>query len=157
MEKKRHRIFLDSNVILSGLFSERGAPRLILDLLSLDLPVLTGLTGRFNLMEIERNLEKKMPAALPAYLSFLPRLKLEVIPLPSREDLRPLSGTAEEKDLPVLASAVNGRADYLVTGDKKLLALIGREGVLPFKTVSPSEFLDRILPEILAGKPANSV
>ena len=89
--------------MLSGLFSGTGAPRLILDILSLDLPVLKGLTGRFNLMEIERNLGKKMPAALPAYLRYLPRLKLEVIPLPSREDLRPLSGAAEEKDQPVLA------------------------------------------------------
>ena len=157
MERKRHRIFLDSNVILSGLFSGTGAPRLILDLLCLDLPALTGLTGRFNLMEIERNLEKKMPAALPAYQKYLPLLKLEVIPLPSREDLRPLSGAAEEKDLPVLASALNGGADYLVTGDKKLLSLISRKGGFPFKTVSPSEFLDKALPEILAGKPGNSI
>jgi putative PIN family toxin of toxin-antitoxin system len=157
MERKRRRVFLDSNVILSGLVSESGAPRLILDLLSLDLPVLSGITGRFNLIEIERNLGKKMPAALPVYDSYLPRLKLEVIPLPSGEDLHPLSGAAEEKDLPVLASAVNGRADYLVTGDKNLLSLAGRKGGLPFITVSPSEFLDKLLSEILAGKRRNPV
>jgi hypothetical protein len=34
------KVFLDSNVILSGLLSDRGAPRLILDVLSLRLPVL---------------------------------------------------------------------------------------------------------------------
>jgi predicted nucleic acid-binding protein len=153
MERKKHRIFLDSNVILSGLLSGTGPPRLILDLLSLELPVLTGLTGRFNLMEIERNLEKKLPFALPAYQRYLPRLKLEVIPLPSCQDLRPLSGAAEEKDLPVVASALNGGADYLVTGDKKLRSLISRRSGIPFKIVSPSEFLDKALPEILAGKP----
>src|SRR4030042_2890837 len=126
MERKRHRIFLDSNVILSGLFSGTGAPRLILDLLCLDLPALTGLTGRFNLMEIERNLEKKMPAALPACQKYLPLLKLEVIPLPSREDSGPLSCARGARILPVLASALNGGADYLVTGAKKLLSLISR-------------------------------
>jgi len=152
MKTKKHRVFLDSNVILSGLFSERGAPRLILDVLSLSLPVLTGVTGRFNLTEIERNLEKKMAEALPAYRLYLPKLKLDIIPYPSREDLRPFVGTAEDKDLPVLASAVKGKADYFMTGDNKLISLIGRKGGFPFKTVSPAEFLDKVLPEILGGK-----
>ena len=149
METKKHRLFLDSNVILSGLFSERGAPRLILDLLSLDLPVLTGLTGRFNLTEIERNLQKKMVDALPVYRLYLPKLKLEIIPLPSPEDLRPLAGTADEKDLPVLASAINGKADHFVTGDKQLISLIRQKGGFPFRAVSPAEYLDKVLPEIL--------
>jgi predicted nucleic acid-binding protein len=151
METKKHRLFLDSNVILSGLFSDRGAPRLILDLLSLDLPVLTGLTGRFNLTEIERNLEKKMPQALPIYRLYLPKLKLEIIPLPSPEDLRPLAGTADEKDLPVLASVLNGKADHFLTGDKKLISLLRQTADFGFQAVSPAEFLDKVLPEILAG------
>ncbi|MCJ7589580.1 MAG: putative toxin-antitoxin system toxin component, PIN family [Candidatus Aminicenantes bacterium] len=152
METKKYRVFLDSNVILSGLFSERGAPRLILDLLSLDLPVLTGVTGRFNLTEIERTLEKKMAETLPVYRLYLPKLKLDIIPLPSREDLRPFVGAAEDKDLPVLAAVVNGKADHFVTGDKKLISLIRRKGDFPVKTVSPAEFLDKVLPEILGAK-----
>jgi len=151
METKKHRLFLDSNVILSGLFSEKGAPRLILDVLSLDLPGLTGLTGRFNVLEIERNLEKKMPAALPIYRRYWPKLKLEIIPLPAREDLGPLAVAADDKDLPVLASAINGKADDFVTGDKRLISLIGRKGGFPFKAVLPAEFLDKVLPGILAG------
>jgi predicted nucleic acid-binding protein len=152
MDPSRHRIFLDSNVILSGLFSGSGAPRLILDVLSLDLPVLSGLTGRYNLIEIERNIGKKMPGALPAYQRVLPRLELEIVPLPSGADLRLLSGAADQKDLPILASAINGRADHFVTGDKRLAAAIGRKGGFPFKTSGPAEFLDRIMPSILAGK-----
>ncbi len=152
MDPKRHRVFLDSNVILSGLFLAVGAPRLILDLLSLDLPVLAGLTGRFNLVEIERNIRKKMPSALPAYRRVLPKLKLEIVPLPSPADLRPLSGATDDKDLPVLASVINGKANHFVTGDKKLAALIGRKGGFSFKTSGPAEFLDKVMPEILGGK-----
>ena len=152
MQRKKHRLFLDSNVILSGLFSERGAPRLILDLLSLDLPVLTGLAGRFNLIEIERNLQRKMAGAVPAFHHFLPILKLEIIPWPSPADLRPLGGGAADKDSPVLASAINGKADYFVTADKRLISFIGQKGGFPFKTVGPAEFLDKALPEILEGK-----
>ena len=69
-----------------------------------------------------------------------------------RVDLRPLFGTAEGKDLLVLASIVNGKADYFVTGDKKLISLIRRKGDFFFKIVSPAEFLDKVLPEILGGK-----
>jgi predicted nucleic acid-binding protein len=151
MERKKHRLFLDSNVILSGLFSEMGAPRLILDILSLDLPVLAGLTGRFNLTEIERNLQKKMPAALPAYRHYLPLLRLEIIPVPSPEDLKALSGVAADKDLPVLASAVKGDANHFITGDKRLISLLAKKGGLPFRTASPADFLDIALPEILEG------
>jgi hypothetical protein len=43
-------------VILSGLLSERGAPRILIDLLSLRLPFLIGSMGRRNLIEIERKL-----------------------------------------------------------------------------------------------------
>lgn len=151
MEIKKRRIFLDSNVILSGLFSGTGAPRLILDVLSLGLPALSGLTGRFNLMEIERNLKKKMPAAVATYLDYLPLLNFEIVPLPSAEEMRPLYGAAEDKDLPVLASALTGRADFFVTGDKRLVSFVGQREGLPFRTAAPAEFLDRILPEILAG------
>lgn len=152
MEKKNHRIFLDSNVILSGLFSDRGAPRLILDILSLGLPALSGLTGRFNLIEVERNLGKKIPGVLPVYLAYLPKLKLEIVPLPSLADLRPLLGSADEKDLPVLASAVNGKADTFISGDKRLLAGIARNTIFHFKAAGPAEFLDDVLPKILGGR-----
>jgi len=55
MAEKVVRVFLDSNVILSGLISEKGAPRIILDILCLGLPFLTGITGRYNIIEIERD------------------------------------------------------------------------------------------------------
>jgi len=151
MERKKHRIFLDSNVILSGLFSNAGPPRLILDVLSLGLPVLSGLTGRFNLTEIERNLEKKLPAVLPVYRDELPLLNLEIVPVPSAEDIRPFIGAVDAKDAPVLASAIQGRADHFVTGDKKLLARIHRMGGLGFRATNPADFMEKALADILAG------
>ena len=151
MGKKVVRVFLDSNVILSGLLSERGAPRIILDLLSLRLPFLIGATGRYNLTEIERNLKNKMPSLLPLYKTYLPRLNLKVIPLPRPEDLRDFSGQIAEKDIPVLISAIRSRADFLVTGDKQHFGKVKEFGKYPFHVLTPSEFVDPILPEILKG------
>ena len=147
MAKKGVKVFLDSNVIISGLVSDKGAPRVILDLLCLGLPMLAGATGEYNIIEIERNLIKKMPAALPVYKKYLPLLNLEVIPLPSSGEIKKLSGLTSDKDVPVLASAVSGNVDFLVTGDKK--DFIKLKGEYSFKVLSPAEFLDVVMPEVL--------
>jgi len=148
MEKRRLRVFLDSNVIISGLFSERGAPRITLDILSLSLPVLTPVTGAYNFHEVERNLAAKLPAALPLFRSCLRTVGFEIVPIPERKSLAPVAGLTSEKDLPVLASALLGEADVLVTGDKRDLLKI-RKHNLPFAILSPAEFLDEYLPEWL--------
>lgn len=70
-------------------------------------------------MEIERNLEKKMPAVIPICMKYMPLLDLEIVPLPSRETIMSISGQIADKDIPVLASAISCNADYLVTGGKK--------------------------------------
>jgi putative PIN family toxin of toxin-antitoxin system len=149
MAKKAVRVFLDSNVILSGLISDQGAPRIILDLLTLKLPFLVGSTGRFNLMEIERTLKKKMPHALAVYQQYLPQLNLHIIPLPRAGEVQALSGMIADKDAPVLASAIRGKAAFLVTGDKRHFQKLVSIKDYPLQIVTPAEFVDRILPEIL--------
>ncbi len=149
MGKKVVRVFLDSNVILSGLLSERGAPRILLDLLSLRLPFFIGSTGRYDLIEIERNLKKKMPDLLFAYRAYLPKVNLKVVPLPRPEEVRDLFGQIAGKDIPVLISAIRSKSDFLVTGDKQHFGKMKELDKYPFQVVTPSEFIDSILPEIL--------
>ena len=151
MGKRVVKVFLDSNVILSGLLSDKGAPRVILDLLSVGLPFLKGSTGRYNLIEIERNLKNRMPGLLSLYKAYLPRLGLEVIPLPRPEDVRDLSGQIAEKGIPVIISAVRSKAEFLVTGDKQHFGKIKDLDSNPFRIVTPSEWIDSILPGILRG------
>jgi predicted nucleic acid-binding protein len=151
MAKRIVRVFLDSNVILSGLLSDKGAPRIILDLLSLGLPFLIGSTGRYNLIEIERNLGKKMPDIFFVYKRYLPMLNLRIIPLPRPEEIRDFSWHITGKDIPVLFSAIKSKADFLVTGDKQHFEKLKGEGKYSFRIVTPSEFLDLVLPEIIKG------
>lgn len=148
MAKKRYKVFLDSNVILSGLLSDKGPPRIILDILSLDLPVLSGATGKYNIIEIERNLKKKMPGIIPLYRKYLPVMNLEIVPLPSLDTVNKLSRHIAGKDAPVLVSAISCKADYLVTGDKKDFNKPGLKGKYGFKILNPSEFVEEALPEI---------
>ena len=148
MVEGKLRVFLDSNVLLSGFFSDRGAPRLLLDIFSLRLPVLTASTGAYNVIEIERNLTSKLPAALPVFQTVLDTLGIEVIPLPQKSDLRRWSGITADKDTPVLASAFLSKAQVLLTGDKKHL-LMAKRPDLPFEILSPAEFVDDFLPRFL--------
>lgn len=151
MGKKAVRVFLDSNVILSGLLSEKGAPRIILDLLNLGLPFLIGSTGRYNLIGIERNLRKKMPGLLSLYKACLPKLHLKVVLLPRPKEVRDFSREIVEKDIPVLISAIRSKVDFLVTGDKQHFGKMKGLDQYPFRVVTPSEFIDSILPEIIKG------
>jgi len=50
MARKNFRVFLGSNVILSGLLSDKGEPRIILDVLSLRLPF--PFSGRNGVMKM---------------------------------------------------------------------------------------------------------
>ena len=138
------RVFLDSNVIISGMISDKGAARIILDLLSLHLPGIIGITGEYNLVEVERDLARKLPQALPVYLEYLPKLSLTIIPLPTIEELAEYFGAINNKDLPVLLSAIKGCTDFLVTGDNKDFNLINDSNLYSFTVVSPAEFLERI-------------
>jgi predicted nucleic acid-binding protein len=147
MTRRTVRVFLDSNVILSGLLSERGAPRILLDVLSLGFPFLSGLTGRYNILEIERTLKAKLPSLAPVYRRYIPKLRLRIIPLPPTEEIRRFSGKVIEKDVPVIVSAIRGKADFLVTGDKRHFANLKSQH-FPFEIVTPSEFVDVILPRL---------
>lgn len=141
-----NRIFLDSNVIISGLLSAKGAPRVILDLLCLNLPNLKGLTGAYNMMEIERNLARKLQAALPLFREYIPLMGLDIVPLPARDELEPWFGITADKDVPVIVSALNGKADFLVTGDMNDFGALMQRDDLPFRVLTPADFV------LLAGE-----
>jgi predicted nucleic acid-binding protein len=153
MAKKPVRVFLDSNVILSGLLSYTGSPRLILDLLTMELPDLVGVTGRYNIIELERNIRKKAPKVLPVYDEYFPKMRLELVPMPSPAEVTKHSGVVADKDTPVLVSAIKGKVDFLVTGDKKHFEKIKKSVALPFKIMNPAEFLEAFA-EILKAEEA---
>jgi predicted nucleic acid-binding protein len=142
MAKDEIKVFIDSNVIISGLLSDRAAPRLILDLLCHELPFIQAATGRYNIDEIQRTLTRKLPAAAPVFRDFMPRLKLEIVPLAERKMLETYRGVIVDEDLPVLASAVAWGADYLVTGDKKHFGGLRRNKNTPLDICSPAEFVE---------------
>lgn len=130
------RVVLDTNVLLSGIAYPQSIPgkiflawrhgsidvvlsSFILDELRRVLPRLSGRHG-LTAGEID---------------DLIDTLSLQAdLVEPSGE---PLPGLRDVDDLPVLGTLVAARADYLITGDKDLLAMAGQ-----FSIVAPARFWD---------------
>lgn len=129
------RVFLDSNVLVSA-FTTRG---LCADVLRVVLRDHTLLTGEFNLRELRRVLRTRMDA--PAHVvDAAESLLREQVVIPMPEVPAPVD-VRDPDDAWVLASASNGDADILVTGDRDLLTL-GSDA--PLTILTPREWWDRL-------------
>jgi hypothetical protein len=140
---RKLRAVVDTNVFVSGLMGIESPPRRIVDAwLDEQFTLVTSLTlveelahvlsypkiaGRIRLGESE------VDAILAALLS-----QADMVP-----GVLELPGvTRDPKDDAVVACAVEGEADFIVTGDQDLLALDSHEGT---RMVTPREFLELLL------------
>ena len=129
------KVFLDTNVLVSA-YMARG---LCADLLRHILAEHELLTGEVNLAELRRVLVERFhaPTALIAAVEAELRDNT-IIPKPGRPSALPIR---DPDDRWVLASAVDGQADLLVTGDKDLLTVTAAS---PIPIVDPRGCWDRL-------------
>jgi len=129
------KVFLDTNVLVSA-YMARG---LCADLLRHILAEHELLTGEVNLAELRRVLAERFhaPPALVAAVDAELRDNT-IIPRPGRPSPLPIR---DPDDRWVLASAVDGQADMLVTGDKDLLTVADTS---PIPIVDPRGCWDRL-------------
>jgi len=126
------RVFLDTNVLASA-FGTRG---MCADVLQLILDKHELLTGELVIEELRRALSTKfgMPADIvKGYERFLRGYHIEPRP-PHLPDL----DLRERNDLIVVGSAINAKAEILITGDKEMLAL--KKKPKDLRIIDPREF-----------------
>ncbi len=143
---RRHRVFLDTNVIFSALHSSVGAPNAILE------AYLRGqievVVSRQVLEELIRTIHQKRPQLIARLYSFLQEAPFEVQPDPAPDEVTRWEQVIHPPDAPILAAAIAARPDFLITGNRRhftpqVAALAG------LRIVTPSEFM-----ETLAGHPS---
>ena len=137
----RPRVFLDTNVLVSALYSADGPPGAILRL-HVDERI-TIVVSQLVLDELIRAIRRKLPDTLPALRTFLVNAPPQVVPDPAAADLDRLGGAVNPDDAPVLAAAVNAGADYLVSGDVAFLRE-ARRLETSVALVTPRELLGRL-------------
>lgn len=129
------RVFLDTNVLVSA-FATRGV---CADVLRVVLAEHTLVTGEVVLRELGRVLRTRIglpPGAVREIDEFL--REYEVVPKPATRAAVP---QRDPEDQWVVASAVESRADVLVTGDRDLLDIAADA---PVKIVDPRGFWDLV-------------
>lgn len=115
---KTPSIFVDSSVLIAAAISATGSAREVLIL---------GLRGEVTLSlsslvieETERNLLRKAPAAHPAFTIFRQVFTPSIVEPPEALVLK-VAAVVAMKDAPIVAGALQARADYLVTFDRRHL------------------------------------
>jgi len=108
------KVFVDADVLFAGAASpsEHSASLLILRLSEITL--LEAMTSERVIVESQRNLQQKLPQALPAFNHLVSR-SLTVVPEPSHAAEVSLEGLAHPGDRHVLAAAVREECPWLVT------------------------------------------
>lgn len=129
------KVFLDTNVLVSA-YTTRG---ICADLLRYILAEHELLTGEVNLVELRRVLRNRFHASPELTAAVEAELRDEtIIPRPTMPSPLPIR---DQDDRWVLASAIEGHADLLVTGDQDLLAIAPQS---PVDIVDPRGCWDRL-------------
>ena len=129
------RVFLDTNVLVAA-FATRG---LCADVVRTVLADHELITGHVVLGELRAVLEEriKLPGSTVTEIVALLRSQ-EVVPKPAEPSPLPIR---DEDDQWIVASAVAGQADVLVTGDQDLLSVAEQS---PVPIVSPRGFWEQL-------------
>ena len=108
------RVFLDANVLFTAAYSPDGLSALLVELGAAGRVTL--LTSPLAIVEAERNLEAKRPAALATMRRSLAAVR--VVREPASADVERLTPPElSSKDRPLLAAAIVAHATHFVTGD----------------------------------------
>jgi putative PIN family toxin of toxin-antitoxin system len=133
------RVFLDANVIFSGLYSSHGTPGTILKYL---------VEGRIKavisqqvLEEVIRNIKEKLPEALPVLKGLLENVPLEIVADPSLEEISCWVNLIHPADAAILAAAIVAKPDYFLTGDNHFLGNPELINKSTLKIVTTANFL----------------
>lgn len=142
------RIFADANVLIAGADSRTGASNAVLLMAEIGLYRLV--VSRLVLEEVERNLRKKLPAALPNFARQMAQIQLEIAPPPPFEEIQQWKKIIEAKDAPILATAVSAQVNrFLTLNSKDFTPEVASQSGLQIMT--PGEFVQEIRGLIYGG------
>ncbi|MCG2791406.1 MAG: putative toxin-antitoxin system toxin component, PIN family [Actinomycetia bacterium] len=140
MEKLK--IFLDSNVFISGLYSGKGGPGIILDHFIAGKIVI--IISQRVLNEVIEVLSEKLQKVLPFLQEFLLSYPPEIIKDAKLENIKKWSGLVNEDDAMILESTISCELDYFITGDKHFFSSPLIEKRSGLKILRPVSFADII-------------
>lgn len=142
---KKPLVVVDTNLFISALITPKSKPSLLISLWKKNKFILVTSTPLFK--ELEEVLKRKKYGSR---YSILTSAKNELFTFIQKSAFiisslnKPFIEVRDHKDLLVLATAIDGKADFLVTGDKDMLILKDNHQVGKLQIVTIDEFLEII-------------
>lgn len=135
------KVFADSSILIAGAASRTGASRAVLTMAEIGLFKLV--VSEQVLEECQRNLNKKLPAALPIFAQLLAAIDPAIQPNPPIAELARWTAIIEAKDAPILAAAALAKVDRLLSlNTKDFTPEVATQSGLTIQT--PAEFVREI-------------
>lgn len=136
------RAVIDTNLVVSGVILKRGLPHELLNAWhAADFFLITSdpLVVEYRSVLRRPQLAQKYRFSLQEASRFLNLVDMRAIKASSLQ--KPPVQVRDPKDEIVLATALAGQADYLITGDGDLLVLDGDQRLNPLRIVTVRDFL----------------
>jgi uncharacterized protein len=108
------KLFLDANVLFTAAHNPKGKAAFLFDQPFGSQARWRLTTSNYAINEARRNLERKFPAALPAFERLLTGLIVAPQPVVPAQPLK-----LRDKDIPIWSAALAAEATHLLTGDMR--------------------------------------
>jgi predicted nucleic acid-binding protein len=149
MTINRHTtLFFDASVLVAGACSKSGGSALVLEACRVG-----GFTAQATfliVLEAFRALETDFPrSAMGRFRDYLADINWAMLSVPAEEDLLQYASLIHSKDVHVLAAAVEGDSEFLLTLDRRhILAAADKveKANLPIRILTPGDFIQQYYP-----------
>lgn len=137
---KKIKIFLDSNVLIAGLASIKGASAIVLRLT--EIKAFEVFISQQIILESERNIKKKLSEFLPYFYYAIKYLPLEVSKDFQKQDLKLAKLLSKESDQMIFQTVSKIKPDYFLTLNRKHFHQKVIKKMANFIICTPAQFLD---------------
>ncbi len=147
--RKPFRLFVDANVWIAAAGSKTGGSATVLELCRRGKG--QAVTSRLVLLEAERNIRTKLGrnASLRFYQE-IASLDVKLVQAAVEREISAQERIIDSKDAHVLAAAIKGNVDFLLTWDRKhFMSPKVLEAKLTFRIMTPGGFLRYWLQQLL--------
>ncbi len=131
------RFLVDTNIFISAALFPGGKVAYVLSHI---LESHSIVIASYSLSECRTVFDRKFPDKKPVLAAFLEETEFELYETPAKIANTDFPYIRDEKDLPILASAILGEVDILLTGDKDFQNIPLKEPLI----FTPSEYFDLI-------------
>jgi predicted nucleic acid-binding protein len=152
MTPAKRRVFLDGSVLVAAAGSPSGGSALVIEICRGQR--FAAICSQRVLLEAQINIRSKLPTeAMVRFYQLLAALSPMLIPPTTAEDEARYTAWIAAKDAHVIAAAVHGGTDFLLSLDRKHLVNDRmRSAGLLFQVLTPDEFIQQIFADSSIGR-----